>query len=77
MTPLSFYVKFYKLFFFVSRVAADQNLESDEGLQKALKKLQLAAGVFLHLKDSVIGALQQETTPDLDPDTLGVLSGKP
>lgn len=57
-----------------SGVAADQNLESDEGLQKALKKLQLAAGVFLHLKETVIGALQQDTTPDLDPDTLGVLS---
>jgi hypothetical protein len=27
-------------------VAADQNLDSDDGLQKALKKLQLAAGIF-------------------------------
>jgi programmed cell death 6-interacting protein len=65
-----------KLVLFTNRVAADQNLDSDDGLQKALKKLQLAAGIFLHLKDSVVGALQQDPTPDLDPDTLGVLSGK-
>ena len=56
-------------------MAADQNLDSDDGLQKALKKLQLAAGIFLHLKESVVGAIQQDPTPDLDPETLGVLAG--
>ena len=57
-------------------MAADQNLDSDDGLQKALKKLQLAAGIFLHLKESVVGAIQQDPTPDLDPETLGVLGMK-
>ena len=61
---------------FLCSVAADQNLDSDDGLQKALKKLQLAAGIFLHLKESVVGAIQQDPTPDLDPETLGVLAGE-
>ncbi len=66
----------FKLIIITFRVAAEQNLDSDDGLQKALKKLQLSAGVFLHLKESVVGVLQQDPTPDLDPETLGVLSGK-
>lgn len=54
--------------------AAEQNLETPEGLQKALKRLQLAAGIFQYLKDSVVGLIQQDPTPDLEPDTLNVLA---
>ena len=57
-------------------VAADQNLDSADGLQKALKKLQLASGVFSHLKEIVVSHMQTDPTPDLEPETLGVLSGK-
>lgn len=59
--------------FFFS-VAADQNVESEDGMQKALKKLQLAAGIFAQLKTSVVGLIQTDPTPDLEPDTLSVLS---
>ncbi|TRY67905.1 hypothetical protein TCAL_03284 [Tigriopus californicus] len=54
--------------------AAEQNFDTPEGLQKALKRLQLAAGIFQYLKDSVVGLIQQDPTPDLEPDTLNVLS---
>lgn len=59
---------------FNSFVAAEQNFESDDGLQKALKRLQLAAGIFNHLKDTVVSAIQREPTPDLEPETLSILS---
>ncbi len=59
-----------------SHVAAEQNFSSDDGLQKALKKLQLSAGIFKHLKDIVVGSIQRDPTPDLDPDTLAILSGR-
>lgn len=57
-----------------SQIADAQNVDSEEGLQKANKKLQTAAGIFLHLKEGIVGALEQEPTPDLEPETLGVLS---
>ena len=57
-------------------IAAGENFETDDGLQKALKKLQFAAGIFTHLKDTSVSAIQRDPTPDLDPDTLGILSGK-
>ena len=56
-------------------VAAGQNFESDDGLQKAIKRLQSAAGIFAHLKETSVGAIQRDPTPDLDPDTLGILAG--
>ena len=40
------------------RVASDQNLDSTEGLQKAAKRLQAAAGIFGHLKDHAVAAIQ-------------------
>jgi len=55
-------------------VASDQNLESTEGLQKATKMLQSAAGIFSHLKETVVGAIQTDPTPDLEPETLGVVA---
>ena len=57
-------------------MAADQSLESEEGQQKALKKLSLASGIFKELKETAAGALRQEPTPDLEAETLGVLSGE-
>ena len=35
---------------------------------------QQAAGIFGHLKDSVLSLLQMTPTPDLDPDLLSALS---
>jgi len=48
--------------------------ESDEGLKLAAKLLQLSAAIFSYLKANVMGAIQQEPTPDLNPETLGALS---
>jgi len=55
-------------------MSASQNLDSEEGLQKANKKLQVAAGIFQALKDRVVGAIEQDPTPDLEPETLSVLT---
>ena len=55
-------------------IAESQNFDSEEGLQKANKKLQVAAGIFSALRDRVVGLMEQEPTPDLEPDCLGVLS---
>ncbi|XP_072394726.1 programmed cell death 6-interacting protein [Diabrotica undecimpunctata] len=57
-----------------SSVAAAQSVESDEGLKLAAKLLQQASGIFNYLKSTVMLALQQDPTPDLNPDTLGALS---
>ena len=43
-------------------------------MQKAMKRLQLASGIFLHLKEIVVGMIQQDPTPDLEPETLSVVS---
>ena len=71
LTICSFFMKIDN---FYVRVAADQNLESSDGLQKALKKLQVAAGVFSYLKENVVAAIQQDPTPDMEPATLTVLA---
>lgn len=57
-----------------SAVAASQSLVSDEGLKLAAKLFQLSAGIFNHLKGTVMLAIQQDPTPDLNPDTLAALS---
>ncbi|XP_025832314.1 programmed cell death 6-interacting protein [Agrilus planipennis] len=57
-----------------SAVAANQGVDNDNGLKLAAKLLQQAAGIFNHLKSIVIVAIQQDPTPDLNPDTLGALS---
>ena len=64
----------FNLAAFQSQVAATQSQESDEGLKLSAKLLQSAAGIFAYLKANVMGALQQEPTPDLNPETLGALS---
>ncbi|XP_038665795.1 programmed cell death 6-interacting protein isoform X3 [Scyliorhinus canicula] len=57
-----------------SQIAAEQNLENDEGLKAAAKYYQLASGVFQHIKDTVLSALNREPTMDISPDTVGTLS---
>ncbi|XP_069776849.1 programmed cell death 6-interacting protein isoform X2 [Narcine bancroftii] len=57
-----------------SQIAAEQNLENDEGLKSAAKYYQLASGVFQHIKDTVLTALNREPTMDISPDTVGTLS---
>ncbi|CAG9863793.1 unnamed protein product [Phyllotreta striolata] len=57
-----------------SSVASAQSVENDEGLKLAAKLLQQAAGIFNHLKSTVMLSIQQDPTPDLNPDTLGALS---
>jgi programmed cell death 6-interacting protein len=64
----------FNLAAFQSQVAAVQSQESDEGLKLAAKLLQSASGIFTYLKTNVMGALQQEPTPDLNPEVLGTLS---
>jgi len=36
--------------------------------------LQLSSGIFTHLKETVMSAIRQEPTPDLQPETLSTLS---
>lgn len=57
-----------------SAVAASQSLDTDESLKLAIKLLQQSAGIFSHLKGVTPFAIPQEPTPDLNPDTLQVLS---
>ncbi|GLV31978.1 ALG-2 interacting protein X [Carabus blaptoides fortunei] len=57
-----------------SAVAAAQSFENDDGLKLAAKLLQQAAGIFYHLKNSVMASIQLDPTPDLNPDTLAALS---
>uniref|UniRef100_F7BW97 Programmed cell death 6-interacting protein n=1 Tax=Monodelphis domestica TaxID=13616 RepID=F7BW97_MONDO len=57
-----------------SQIAADQNLENDEGLKAAAKHYQFASGAFLHIKETVLSALNREPTSDIAPDTTGTLS---
>ncbi|XP_072455345.1 programmed cell death 6-interacting protein isoform X1 [Notamacropus eugenii] len=57
-----------------SQIAADQNLDNDEGLKVAAKHYQFASGAFLHIKETVLSALNREPTADIAPDTTGALS---
>lgn len=57
-----------------SQVAAAQNSATDEALKLSAKLFQSAAGIFQHLKGIVHSAVQQEPTPDLQPETLTALS---
>ncbi|KAM9386621.1 programmed cell death 6-interacting protein isoform 1-T1 [Phaethornis superciliosus] len=57
-----------------SQIAAEQNLDNDEGLKAAAKHYQFASGAFQHIKDTVLSALNREPTVDISPDTVGTLS---
>uniref|UniRef100_A0A915PJX6 BRO1 domain-containing protein n=1 Tax=Setaria digitata TaxID=48799 RepID=A0A915PJX6_9BILA len=58
----------------MSAIAACQPMHTDEELKTAAKFFQQSAGVFAHLRDTILGVVQQEPTPDLMPDTLAALS---
>lgn len=57
-----------------SQIAATQNHDSDEGLKVSVRLFQQSAGIFGHLKDIVLSHIQQDPTPDLNPDTLAAIS---
>lgn len=57
----------------MSQIAAAQPMSTDEEMKAAAKLFQQSAGVFSHLKDTVLSLVQQEPTPDLMPDTLSAL----
>ncbi|KFQ00339.1 Programmed cell death 6-interacting protein, partial [Haliaeetus albicilla] len=57
-----------------SQIAAEQNLDNDEGLKAAAKHYQFASGAFQHIKDTVLSSLNREPTVDISPDTVGTLS---
>ncbi|XP_060036528.1 programmed cell death 6-interacting protein isoform X1 [Erinaceus europaeus] len=57
-----------------SQIAAEQNLDNDEGLKIAAKHYQFSSGAFLHIKETVLSALNREPTVDISPDTVGTLS---
>ena len=56
-----------------SWVAANQDLNSCEGLQKALKCFQIGAGIFKYLEDNVKDTIEKNPTLDMKTETLGVL----
>uniref|UniRef100_A0A1I7ZGC7 BRO1 domain-containing protein n=1 Tax=Steinernema glaseri TaxID=37863 RepID=A0A1I7ZGC7_9BILA len=58
----------------MSAIAASQSVVNDEELKTAAKMFQQAAGIFLRLKETVLGLVQQDPTSDLLPDTLSALS---
>uniref|UniRef100_A0A1I7X4Z8 BRO1 domain-containing protein n=1 Tax=Heterorhabditis bacteriophora TaxID=37862 RepID=A0A1I7X4Z8_HETBA len=58
----------------MSQIAAAQPLITDEELKTAAKLFQQSAGVFARLRDTILGMVQQDPTPDLMPDTLASLS---
>ncbi|BFZ22519.1 hypothetical protein BsWGS_25558 [Bradybaena similaris] len=57
-----------------SQIASAQNHENNEGLKLTVKLFQQACGIYGHLKDIVLSHVQQDPTPDLNPDTLSALS---
>jgi len=56
-----------------SNIAANQSLDSDDGLKLTIKLLQQSAGIFQYLKGATPAAVPSEPTPDLSQDTLTVL----
>ncbi|KAJ0177559.1 hypothetical protein K1T71_006432 [Dendrolimus kikuchii] len=57
-----------------SAVAAQQTLDTEDSLKLAAKLLQQSAGIFTYLKANIMMAVHQETTPDLNPETLDALA---
>lgn len=57
-----------------SAIAAAQGTYRDDGFKLATQLLQQSAGIFAHLKRITSVGNRQESTCDLDSDTLQVLS---
>ncbi|KAJ8291105.1 hypothetical protein GJAV_G00021460 [Gymnothorax javanicus] len=57
-----------------SQIAAEQNLNDDEGRKTAAKLYQLASGAFSHIRSTVMSALSHEPTGDMSPDITNLLS---
>ena len=57
-----------------SLLVAHENLNNEETLQISNRRLQMAAGIFSHLKDQIAEIMDQELTSDLQPDCLSFLS---
>ncbi|CAH0582838.1 unnamed protein product [Chrysodeixis includens] len=57
-----------------SVIASQQLPDSEDSLKTAAKLFQQAAGIFAYLKGNIMMAVHQETTPDLNPETLDALS---
>ncbi|XP_071789061.1 programmed cell death 6-interacting protein-like isoform X4 [Asterias amurensis] len=56
-----------------SQIAALQSSEDDDSLKTAAKQFQQAAGIFNHLKDTVVSSVQSIRTFDIHPDCLAAL----
>mmetsp|Transcript_22620 Transcript_22620/g.37299 ORF Transcript_22620/g.37299 Transcript_22620/m.37299 type:complete len:811 (-) Transcript_22620:609-3041(-) len=56
-----------------SQLAMGQNLATAEGLKIACNYFQIAAGLFLYLKDTVLPQLLAPPTPDLSAECLGCI----
>ncbi|XP_022084899.1 programmed cell death 6-interacting protein-like isoform X2 [Acanthaster planci] len=56
-----------------SQIAALQTSDDDEALKTAAKQFQQAAGIFNHLKETVVSAVQNIRTFDIHPDCLAAL----
>ncbi|CAD6194090.1 unnamed protein product [Caenorhabditis auriculariae] len=58
----------------MSQIAGTQQFNTDEEIKTAAKLFQQSAGVYAKLRDTILGMVQQDPTPDLMPDTLAALS---
>ncbi|CAI5445333.1 unnamed protein product [Caenorhabditis angaria] len=58
----------------MSAIAGSQKFHTDVEIKTSASLFQQAAGIFAKLRDSVLGMVQQDPTPDLMPDTLAALS---
>ncbi|CAG8560890.1 7713_t:CDS:10 [Diversispora eburnea] len=56
-----------------SQLGVSENRATPEGVKKACKHFQLAAGCFKHLNESVIPEMRIASTLDMSRETLGVL----
>lgn len=57
-----------------TQIAANQDLQTDDGLKLGAQMFQAAAGIFTQLRASVITAIQRDPTPDLGQDSLAALA---
>lgn len=57
-----------------SMIAAQEPLDTEDSLKLAAKYFQQSAGIFVYLKANIMMAVHQETTPDLNPETLDALA---